>query len=95
MTMSNQIENINKEIEIIFVKKNTVITGVESTITVRKNLLEGFRSRFDCQKKESPHLMTTEEVELREKGAEKIFEVIMADSLEAHLMNMNLDIQAK
>ena len=40
--------------------------------------------------------MTTEEVELREKGAEKIFEVIMADSLEAHLMmNMNLDIQAK
>lgn len=47
-TMSTQIENINKETEVIYKKKNQMETlELKSTITKMKSLLQEFHSRVE------------------------------------------------
>lgn len=57
MTMLNRIENINKQIDIIYIKKNRMeILNLRSSIIEIKNSLEGSAGDLNWQKKELPNL---------------------------------------
>ena len=69
-----------------FVRKHNENCAVESTRSIRKNSLEGFKCRFEWSKQQEQN---------REKEAEKISEEIMAENFKTYLMvNMNLHNQA-
>ena len=61
MSVPYQIENINKEREIVSIKKITnESTGIESAIAKMKNSLQGFNNHFELMEKLSDfkNLMT-------------------------------------
>ena len=55
-TICEQIENINKEIQIIMKTNQRKIVELKSIITKIKNLLQGFNSRFENAEEKKVYL---------------------------------------